>query len=257
MEARKKLVAYSLKFNGDFNRILKAINDREPIEEMYCQMVDTLKCKTLTLADPEYPKHLKNAFKPPIVLYYYGDISLLMDYDKNVSVVGSRDCSDYGSKMTTEIAGGLAEKGYVIVSGLARGIDGIAHVSAIEAGGKTIAVLGSGIACCYPLENQRLYEEIKKNHLVISEYPGDLMPCQWFFPIRNRIIASLSKTLVVTEAGEFSGSMITATLALNSNTDVMCVPYQAGMRSQCNRLIANGAALVESAEDVIKEMEAY
>ena len=257
MEPRKMLVAYSLKYGGDFNKILRAATAMEPIEDCYEELVDSLKCQTLTLADPNYPEHLKNSFKPPIVLYYYGDISLIYNYKMSVSVVGSRECSEYGAEMTKEIVSGLAKNNYVIISGLARGIDGIAHKSAIEAGGKTVAVLGCGIDYCYPSENQYLYDEIKKNHLLLSEYPGDMQPFPGLFPIRNRIIAGLCKGLVVTEAGQLSGSGITATLALNSNRDVMCVPYLAGIKSQCNRLIAHGAALVESAEDVMEEMKTF
>ena len=257
MESRDKLIAYSIKYGGDFNKILKAAQKIEPIEDCYSEAVKELKCGTITMVDPNYPLHLKAIFKPPIVLYYYGDISLINDYRRNISIVGSRENSEYGERMTNEIAAGLAKKGFIIVSGMARGIDSIAHQSAIKEGGKTIAVLGCGIDYCYPPENKELYEEIKKNHLVISEYPGDLPPFMWSFPIRNRIIAGLSKTLVVTEAGEKSGSGITAALAMNGNTDVMCVPYPAGTKSQCNKLISYGAALVESADDVIEQMPMF
>ncbi len=257
MEPREKLIAYSLKYDGDFNKILKAAHDVEYIEDCYKEAVRNLKCGTLTLADLNYPSHLKNIYKPPIVIFYYGDISLLEDTARNVSIVGSRENSPYGERMTVEISTGLAKKGFNIVSGLARGIDSIAHRSAMEAGGKTIAVLGCGIDTCYPTENLELCEEIKKNHLLISEYPGTTPPTTASFPIRNRIIAGLSKTLVVAEAGEHSGSCITATLAMNGNTDVMCVPYPAGSKSQCNKLISMGAALVESADDVIEQMAMF
>ncbi len=257
MEGRKRLIAYSLKYDGDFNKILKAASNVEAIEDSYLEMVDSLKCGTLTLVDEDYPKHLKQVFKPPIVLYYYGDISLISDCRKNISVVGSRDCSEYGHRITEEIVTGLVKNGFNIVSGMARGIDGIAHQTAINNGGKTIAVLGCGIDHCYPKENIELYKDIKENHLLISEYPPDITANPTFFPIRNRIIAGLSQTLLVTEAGQYSGSGITATLALNSNRDVMCVPHEAGKKSQCNRLIACGAALVESAEDVIEEMSKW
>ena len=220
-------------------------------------MVDKLPYKAITLLDANYPQCLKHIYKPPIVLFYYGDISLIGDYDRNISIVGSRENSEYGANITREIAGGLAEKGYVIVSGLARGIDGIAHASAIEKGGKTVAILGCGIDICYPSENLELYREIKENHLLISEYPGNTSIQPYYFPIRNRIIAGLSKTLVVTEAFHSSGSLITAALALQGNTDVMCVPHEAGKQSGCNKLISLGAFLVESAEDVIEQMSPF
>ena len=257
MEPRKRLIALSIKYGGDFNKILKAVHDVEAIEDCYIESAQNLKCKVITYLDLNYPSHLKNIFKPPLVLFYYGDITLLENPLRNVSIVGSRDYSPYGEKMATEIAAGLAKKGYNIVSGLARGIDSIAHRSAIEAGGKTIAVLGCGIDMCYPSENQHLWEEIKNNHLLISEFPDLTPPTTASFPIRNRIIAGLSKSLVVAEAGEHSGSCITATLAMNGNTDVMCVPYPAGSKSQCNKLISMGAALVESADDVINQMSMF
>lgn len=257
MEPRKQLVAYSLKYDGDWNHILKATRTHEPIEDYYLDMVDKLKCKTITLLDLDYPIQLRNVYKPPIVLYYYGDLSLAKDYRRNVSMVGSRKYSGYGAQMTEKIGGDLARKDYVIVSGLAKGIDGIAHKAAIDSGGKTIAILGSGIDCCYPMENQELYDEIKKNHLLISEYPNKVEPISYHFPVRNRIIAGISKTLVVTEASYCSGTLITAMLALQGNTDVMCVPYEAGKQSECNRLISHGAFLVESADDVIEQMSPY
>ena len=257
MEPREMLIAYSIKYSGDFNKILKAAHDVEIIEDCYKEAAKNLKCGVITFVDLNYPSHLKNIYKPPIVLYYYGDISLLENPLRNVSMVGSREYTEYGEKMAVEIATGLAKKGYNIVSGLARGIDGISHRSAIKAGGKTIAVLGGGIDTCYPSENQDLCDEIKKNHLLISEYPGTTPPTVSSFPIRNRIIAGLSKSLVVVEAGEHSGSGITAALAMNGNTDVMCVPYPAGIKSQCNKLISMGAALVESAEDVINQMSMF
>ena len=171
--------------------------------------------------------------------------------------MGSRECSEYGSTMTTQIVGDLARQGYVIVSGMAIGIDSIAHQAALDNNGKTVAILGSGIDYCYPKSNQQLYDEIKSKHLLISEFPEDIPPEPSNFPIRNRIIAGLSKTLLVTEAKYHSGSLTTALLAMNGNSDVMCLPYPAGEKSECNRLIANGAILVESAEDVIKEMSQY
>ena len=257
MEPRQTLIAYSIKYGGDWNKIFKAMKAREEIEECYYQAADTLKCKTLTLLDSDYPDHLKQVYKPPIVLYYYGDLSLIRDYRKSISVVGSRNCSDYGVNMTKSIAGELAAMGYVIISGLARGIDSVAHQAAIESGGKTVAILGCGIDNCYPEENESLCDYLKENHLVISEYPGFTPPQAYHFPIRNRLIAGLSKTLVVTEASYNSGSLVTALLALRGNSDVMCVPHEAGKNSECNRLINNGAALVESAKDVIEQMSPF
>lgn len=257
MSKSTSLVAMTIKYRSDWDKIMDAIHRKEEIEPEYFKLVDALKCQVVTLLDAEYPQMLRNAFKPPFVLFYYGDLSLAQDYHKIVSIVGSRDCSDYGARITREIAGDLAKKGYIIASGLAKGIDSIAHEAAISSGGKTIAVLGNGIDFCYLKDNRELYKEIRNNHLVISEYPFSMSPEPYYFPIRNRIIASICKTLVVTEAGYNSGSLITATLAIRGNTTVMCVPHEAGKQSECNRLILNGANLVENAQDVIDQMALF
>ena len=257
MTARIKIIAMSIKYNGNWNKIYRAICHREEIEDKYIEKAEALKCGAITLVDADYPEHLKHVKDPPIVLYYYGDKSLLINYRNNISVVGSRDYSPYGEKMTIEIVGELARRGYNIVSGLAIGIDSIAHNVAIDNGAKTIAVLPGGIDYCYPPSHKKIYNIIKKNHLLISEIPGDSAPEQISFPIRNRIIAGLSKTLLVTEAHPLSGTLTTVLLALEGNSDVMCVPYPVGENSECNRLIMNGASLVENADDVVDQMSKY
>lgn len=254
---RELIIAYSMRNLGDWNKTLKDISAEADITDEEIEAVRNLKCKTLVLIDDDYPIAIKKGFKPPFVIYYYGDINLLLDYNHNVSIVGSRDCSVYGVSKTKEIAGGLAEQGFHIVSGLARGIDAIAHQACIEHGGKTIAILGCGIDFCYPEENRNLYEIIKKDHLLMSEFPLSLPPQPYFFPVRNRLIAEASKTLVLTEAKIMSGSSITAHIAMKGNTDIMCVPYQAGNDSLCNRLIQVGAYLVESVDDVVNMMPKY
>ena len=256
-QSRDILIATALKHEGDWDKILSSMQNGEMPEKTYFDKIEHLKCKVVTMLDSEYPQQLKNVHKPPIVLFYYGDLSLISEYRKNISVVGSRNYSEYGFKMTTDIVSGLIPYGFTIISGMAVGIDSIAHQTAINAGGKTVAVLGSGIDYCYPTRNLGLYKKLKKDHLVISEYPFNKEPTPSSFPIRNRIIAGLSKTLLVTEAGQHSGSLVTALLALGTNTDVMCVPYQAGINSECNRLIMNGAMLIESADDVLNQMSTF
>lgn len=255
--SRDVLIAVALKYQGKWNQMYKAISLREYPEKEYFDCIPLLKSKVLTLLDPEYPPFLKMVHHPPLVLFYYGDLNILNDYYKNVSIVGSRSCTEYGIEITEEITKGLVNKGFVIVSGLASGIDAVAHRSCIESGGKTVAILGSGIDVCFPSENKDIYNIIKKEHLLISEYPGLSIPEGSNFPIRNRIIAGLSKTVVVTEASPLSGSLITAGLALSINADVMCVPHIAGINSGCNRLIKSGAFLVESADDVISQMSKF
>ena len=254
MFGRDKLIAYAIKYEGDWLKIYNALSTREEIESEYELKIQSMKCKTLTMLDDDYPFHLKQVHRPPFVLFYYGDISLIKNYYKNVSIVGSRKYSDYGKEMTEKIVAGLANDDYVIISGLALGIDAIAHTAAINSGMKTVAILGCGVDICYLLDNQSLYEQIKDNYLVMSEYPEGVQPAPYNFPIRNRIIAGLSHTVIITEAHKHSGSMITGLLAAEGNADVMCVPYPADADSGCNVLIKLGAYLVESPEDVIEQM---
>ena len=250
--ARDILIYLSFKYLGDWNKMYQAMQDREQVfdDEDLIKRISLMKCKALTILDERYPEYLKNINKPPFVLFYYGDITLLEDYVKVLAVIGSRDCSAYGEIMTKTIVEEVAKK-FTIISGLARGVDSFAHESAINGGGKTIAVLGSGIDYCYPFENIELYQKIKNDHLLISEYPEKCEPKSEHFPIRNRLIAVMSKAVLVPEAKERSGSIITVRHAIENNRDVMCVPHEATKKSACNQLIRDGAFLVESAEDVL------
>ena len=199
--------------------------------------------------DKEYPPELKKVYRAPIVLYYYGDISLLYKEKEALAVIGSRECTEVGRTITDQLVTELAPD-FRIVSGLAKGIDAVAHESAIKAGGDTIAVLGSGIDYCYPYENYALYRLIKEKGLVISEYPNFTMPTQISFPMRNRIIAGLSKGILITEAKKKSGTMITVRWAQMIDKDIMCVPYRPSDESGCNQLIKEGAFMVEDSDDV-------
>lgn len=260
MDAKKIIVYLSIIFNGDFHKIYEFIKNKEIIKASNQEVeetINTLKCKYITILDEDYPEFLKAIAFPPLVIFYYGDFSILRDYDKNVALIGSRKNSSYGGDMAFSIARDLAKNGYVIVSGLAKGIDSIAHKGAIEGGGKTVAILGSGIDYCYPSENKELYDEIKSSHLLISEYPNKSMPTPEQFPWRNRIIAGLSNTIVVAEAGIHSGTYITVADGLMNGRNICCVPHMANLNSGCNKLIKEGAALVENAKDVIDEMTIY
>lgn len=215
MKGRDIIAYLALKHNGDWDSIYKDIHDKAYAgsEEKIKEALEKLKCNYITIIDDEYPKCLKLNYKPPFILFYYGDITLLNNCENNVAVIGSRQCSSYGIEMTEKIVSSIA-RDVTIVSGLARGIDSIAHKSAINSGGKTIAVLGSGIDYCYPKENRALYEEIKNNHLLLSEFPFMCEPNKENFPFRNRIIAALSKVVVVTEASYKSGTSTTVSWAL-------------------------------------------
>ncbi|MFA5481547.1 MAG: DNA-processing protein DprA, partial [Bacilli bacterium] len=251
---REILIYLSIKYKGNWDEIYAAIKRKEPIDDVaFADSLASVKAKTITILDKNYPEHLKQCYKPPFVLYYYGDCHLLERSHEAIAYIGSRKASEYGCKMARVIVGELAKK-MVIVSGLARGIDTIAHQTAINVNGKTIAILGSGIDYCYPRENIELYEKIKSEHLVISEYPNHTEPDHSQFPLRNRLIAMLAKSVIVGEAGMKSGTLITVSYALSAGRDVCCVPYPADASSACNSLIKQGAKLVENANDVYEEM---
>ena len=246
------LVYFSIKYNGSFDRVYEAITSQEEIDQDdFRHVLSNISCNYTTILSSDYPECFKSIVCPPLVLFYYGDLSLI---DKNrIGVIGMRDCSDYGRKACQFLVGDLVEEGYVIVSGLARGIDGEAARVAIEGGGKTIAILGSGIDYCYPKRHQTLYDEIKENHLIISEYPGYCAPTREHFPARNRIIAALSSKLLVVEADVRSGTMITVGFALEQGKEVYSVPNTIFGHQGCNELISMGAKLVRSAKDIIDD----
>ena len=248
----REIIAYcAIAEEGDWDRIYQRLKMHSyPSPERIEKTLSQLTCKYVVLIDDTYPDRLRKIYKPPFCLFYEGDISLLDETKhKLVSVVGSRDNSEYGEYSTKSIVSNIA-RDFVIVSGLAKGIDAIAAETAINAGGKTIAILGNGVNCCYPEENRDLYERIKKDHLLLSEYPPFVNPSQDKFPLRNRIIAGISKGVLVTEAGMRSGTSITVNFALMEGRDVMCVPYPINANSACNRLIKEGAYMVENGDDV-------
>ena len=209
--------------------------------------------EVLTLEDPQYPASLRNIYDPPPVLFLKGKIEPADE--KAIAVVGSRRATPYGKAVAEQLAGALAQAGLCVVSGLARGIDSIAHRGALQVGGRTIAVLGCGVDVVYPRENQKLYQAIEKQGAIISEFPLGTPPEALNFPARNRIISGLSRGVVVIEAAEDGGALITADFALEQGRDVFAVPgpvtsrYSAGP----NRLIKEGARLVESAADILSE----
>jgi DNA processing protein len=212
-----------------------------------------LNASIVTFRDPAYPRNLLYIHDFPPLLYLRG--SLKPD-EIGIAIVGSRQASPYGKIVTDRIARDLALAGITVVSGLARGIDSAAHRAALAVRGRTIALLGSGIDVVYPPENQALYQAICEKGAVISEYPIGTLPHRLNFPARNRLISGLSYGVLVVEAGEKSGSLITARLSLEQGREVFAVPGPAGdPRSRgTNMLIRSGAKLVESAMDIIEEI---
>lgn len=208
----------------------------------------------LTPEDRRYPMRLKNIYGMPCALYVDGDLGDL-DNELAVAMVGTRNCSDYGRRAAAKISGELARAGAVIVSGLAAGVDTVCHTTAVNCGQKNIAVLGCGIDKTYPTQNMELREKVAKNGAVVSEFAPGTPPYSGNFPIRNRIISGLSEGVVVVEAGERSGSLITARLALEQGRDVFAVPGDifstnaGGMIS----LLRQGAIPIGCGTDVLDE----
>ena len=206
------------------------------------------------LGTSEYPQLLAEISDPPACIWTRGDRAIFAR--TAVAVIGARNASQEGLIAAGEIACDLARAGIVVVSGLARGIDSAAHRGALNGGGKTIAVLGTGIDQVYPAENDLLTEQIVASGLLVSEFPPDALPLPGHFPRRNRIISGLSKAVVVVEAREKSGSLITARLAADQGRDVMAVPgtIVGGRNRGANALLRDGAKLVESAVDILQEL---
>jgi DNA processing protein len=209
--------------------------------------------RIITLADPGYPASLKNIFSPPPVLYYQGELDPTDSLA--VAIVGSRHASLYGLSTAKAFAAALAGRGFTVVSGMARGIDTQAHMGALEGGGRTIAVMGSGFNRIYPRENRKLAESIARSGCVVTEFPMDTGPMRQNFPRRNRIISGLSLGVLVVEAARNSGALITADFALEQGREVFAVPGTLDSRgaSGSNNLIREGAKLVSSVDDIIEE----
>ncbi|OBQ34877.1 MAG: DNA repair protein Smf [Anabaena sp. CRKS33] len=201
-----------------------------------------------TPADPEYPQLLREILTPPPLLYYRGEIDLQENSGQKplVGIVGTRQPTEYGIKWTRQISTALAKNGFTVVSGMAEGIDTESHSAALKAGGRTIAVMGTGVDVIYPHKNRDLYQQILKSGIVISEYPAKTPPNRTHFPRRNRIIAGLSRAVLVMEAPLKSGALITATYANEFNRDVYALPGRIDDQPSqgCLKLISQGAGLI-------------
>ena len=262
-----------LKFYAEPSRILNAPKDElaaiEGVGDVVAGKITALKKKELdrelklmdkrgvyaiSVFDPNYPQNLKNSYSPPIVIYVRGEIKP-EDADA-VALVGSRMPSHYGIATCERLGSDLASRGITVVSGMARGIDTAAHTGALRSG-RTIAVLGSGLNQIYPPENKKLADEICGRGAVISEFSMNTPPNRFNFPRRNRVISGLSLGVIVIEAGEKSGALITANFALEENREVFAVPgrIDSKVSTGTNNLLKEGAKLVERAEDIIEEIQ--
>lgn len=225
----------------------------DPLE--YFEYIKKCNIKVLTVFDENYPVNLKQIYDPPLIIFYKGEISTK---DNNaIAVVGTRKITGYGKIVTEKFTRGLVEAGFTIVSGLARGVDTIAHQTAIETNGRTLAILGGGLNQIFPPENKNLARKIEEGFgAIISEYPPDYPSLSGNFPSRNRIISGLSKATLVTEAAEDSGSLITARLSIEDGKEVFAVPgpITSNVSNGTAKLIKDGAKLTSSIEDILEEL---
>lgn len=246
---QKKL---SAKKKASFLSFLKQVNFNEEMQRYKEKDIHWIH-----LLSDAYPEMLKSIYAPPVVLFYKGNIQLLKEYTW-LGVVGARTYSSYGKQATEMILKDLLSKeknNIGIVSGLAKGIDTEAHIQTIKSQGQTVGVIGSGLDIYYPYNNRSLQKFLTKEHLVISEYPLGSKPLKFHFPERNRIIAGLSRGVLVIEAKKRSGSLITAYNAIDENRDIFAVPGSIFEENRIgnHRLIQLGAVLTTNSEDILKE----
>lgn len=239
-------------FSETQREALAELKAKEPsLPEKIAEECAKKKISVCTINDEEYPLMLKEIFRPPLVLFYRGELAA--DF-LGIAIVGARKATPYGKSVAEKLAEDLAREGAVVVSGAAYGIDSAAHKGALEAG-RTIAVLGCGVDIAYPASNKNLLDKIADSGAVVSEYLPGTKPIASFFPARNRIISGLSRGTLVVEAAERSGSLITAEMALSEGRDVFSVPGSifSELSRGTNKLIQNGAKLVQSADDILSE----
>lgn len=243
------IAGFDHRFASEFNQIVHSSAFEYDLEK--CQESNI---RIVSILDSDYPINLHNLYDPPLILYVKGEI--LPEDQFAIAIVGSRRPSAYGIRMTARFSSELSERGITIVSGFARGIDGEAHRSALRSKGRTIAVLGCGLNIIYPKEHTELFEKISENGAMISEFQLGTSPLAYNFPKRNRIITGLAMGVLVVEASQRSGSLITASIAAEEGREVYAVPGQLDMVTAqgTNHLIQNGAKLVASANDILIDL---
>lgn len=231
---------------------LKLRSERDPARE-YDSMLNK-GIRFTSIDDPEYPERLRRIPEPPMGVFHIGQIP--HDDCPSIAIIGSRACSNYGKEMSLKFAKDLSKAGFDIISGMAVGIDGYSHRGALNVGGRTSAVLGSGVDVCYPEGNRDVYERLKECGTILSEYYPGTPPLHVNFPRRNRIISGLSDAILVIEAKEKSGTLITVDQGLEQGKDIFAVPGKITdtMSAGCNDLILRGASIALSAANIIEEM---
>lgn len=247
----------SLEKAGIKPETIQELHDSEILEKANAEIerLEQLGAIVITLEDADYPPLLREIYDPPIALYVRGDLKRACA-QPCLAVVGSRRCSTYGVNAAQSLARDLAQNGLTIVSGLARGIDAAAHRGALEAGGITIAVVGTGLEMTYPKEHKKLEDEIAASGVVISEFPLGTPPLPQNFPYRNRVLSGLCFGVLIVEAAEHSGSLITARMANEQGREVFAVPGNITSQTSfgTNFLIKDGAKLVQHWRDVVEEL---
>lgn len=214
----------------------------------------SIEIRALRQEDPDYPPLLRGIPEPPPCLYAIGDLGLLKQ--RTLAVVGSRKCSEYGKRVAMQIGKAAAQNRVTLVSGMAKGIDSFAHLGALRAGGKTIAVLGCGVDICYPRENEKIYAEIAEKGLLLSQFPPGMEARPYTFPQRNRVIAGLAEAVTVVEAGTNSGALITAEHAAALSREIFAVPgnITSSCSLGCNKLLMDGASPIAVIDDIFLGM---
>jgi DNA processing protein len=238
------------KLAGDFHQAMRSLDVEKELAllEKHCVAL-------LARGTPRYPAALAEIADPPHLLYIRGDLQ--PQDSKAVGIVGSRHCTAYGRRVAERLAAGLVQKGYTVVSGLARGIDGAAHEGALKAGGRTVAVLAGGLSKIYPPEHADLARQVESSGALVSEASMALQPMAGMFPARNRIISGLSRAVVIVEAAERSGALITAHHAAEQGRTVFAVPgpVDSAASGGTNALIRQGAILARNIDDILEELE--
>lgn len=235
---------------------IKQFKEEDEVKKQI-QRIEKYGAKIVTFWDETYPENLKHIYDPPPLLFVRGE---LKPEDKNsLAIVGTRQPTDYGKLITEKFTAELVRYGFTIVSGLAYGIDTLAHTTALNKGGRTLAILGSGVDIIYPSMNNNLARRIESSGAIISEFPMGTKPDKMNFPRRNRIICGLTLGTLVIEAGERSGALITAAMALEQNREVFAIPGNIDSPKSVgtNQLINQGAKLVSSVEDILEELEPH
>lgn len=252
MTHREILIAHTIHYKGDWNRILEALQKTEEPSKDDLAKAQSCPFKAVTMLDSEYPTRLKNTLKPPVVLFYRGNLDLLANSEKSITITGTRNPSSYGKEMTEKFVSDLVKAGYTIVTSMALGVSSIAIETALKQNGKVIVVLGCGIDICYPHSQQRLFDKLTENQLVVSEYPAGVDPTMENMAAKNRITTGIGEALLITEEKSPTTS---ETFALSQGKEIFCVPDRADQGSECNKLIANGAVLTEKIEDILEVLK--